>query len=219
MPNKWAGMTPAMLAAELDVDLDKGLGDDEVKRRQAIHGPNTLGKEQQTPAEETPVLETRVMRNGKEDTVPARDLVPGDIVLLSAGDAVPSDGRLLELEEIMTNEANITGVPEDVKKVLVLTGEELDEEHRKYGPISRNMCFAATVVTKGTGKLIITSTGMETQVGAIFKALHPDLLQEQKQVRKVQKVQKHLLLAAAIVAPIGFLIGVGVLIGQSTCSC
>ena len=53
---------------------------------------------------------------------------------------VPSDGRLLELAEIMTNEAPLTGESEDVKKLLVLTGEALDE------PFARNMCFASTVV-------------------------------------------------------------------------
>ena len=53
---------------------------------------------------------------------------------------VPSDGRLLELAEIMTNEAPLTGESEDVKKVLVLTGEALDD------PFARNMCFASTVV-------------------------------------------------------------------------
>jgi len=109
--------------------------------------------------------ETRVIRDGKQETVPANDLVPGDIVLLATGDAVPSDGRLLELAEIMTNEAPLTGESEDVKKVLVLTGEALDE------PFARNMCFASTVVTNGTGKMITTSTAMETQVGRIAKAL------------------------------------------------
>lgn len=105
----------------------------------------------------------RVLRNGEEEVVEAVELVPGDIVLLNTGDAIPADLRLFEVTELMANEAILTGESEDVKKTLVAKDVTT--------PFATNMAFASTIVTNGSGKGLVIGTGMATQVGRIADQL------------------------------------------------
>ena len=103
----------------------------------------------------------RVIRNGKEMYIPAREVVPGDILILEAGDRVAADGRLLEAVDLSVNEAILTGESNPVSKSLNVLAEETPPAER------RNMVFMGTYVTYGRGKAIVTSTGMNTQFGRI----------------------------------------------------
>jgi len=103
----------------------------------------------------------RVLRNGKEVVIPAREVVPGDIILLEAGDRVAADGRLLEVAELKTNEAVLTGESTPVEKSLETLKAETPVADRK------NMVFMGTYLTYGRGKAVITSTGMNTEFGKI----------------------------------------------------
>ena len=103
----------------------------------------------------------RVLRDGKEMLIPAREIVPGDIVLLESGDRIPADGRLLEVVDLKTDEAVLTGESTPVGKVTGVLDEKTPVADRK------NSIFMATHLTYGRGKAVITSTGMSTEFGKV----------------------------------------------------
>ncbi len=107
-----------------------------------------------------------VIRDGRESPVPARDLVPGDVVLLHAGDRVPADGRLVEAINLQIDEAALTGesVPVD-KHTQPLDDPDLAVADRQ------NMVHAGTAATYGRGRAVVTATGMATQFGQIAQLL------------------------------------------------
>jgi magnesium-transporting ATPase (P-type) len=107
----------------------------------------------------------KVVRDGQEITIPAAEVVPGDIFKLKTGDAIPADGRVVEIAELLSNEAPLTGESEDVKKMLMVGPDGIDDE------FSKDMVFSSTVITNGTATVITTTTGMFTQIGRIAKAL------------------------------------------------
>ena len=103
----------------------------------------------------------RVMRDGRERIIAAREVVPGDIILLESGDRIPADARVIESVDLKTGEAVLTGesVPEEKSTVAV----------NVHTPIAdrENMVFMATHVVYGRGKIVVTSTGMNTEFGKI----------------------------------------------------
>ena len=101
--------------------------------------------------------------DGREVEVPSRELVPGDVILLEAGDRIPADARLFEVANLNVDEAALTGESVPVIKSV----EPLPEA--TYIADRRNMVFSGTIVTYGKGKAVITSTGMETEFGKIAK--------------------------------------------------
>ncbi len=104
----------------------------------------------------------KVRRDGRVEEISARLLVPGDIVMLEAGNLVPADGRLLSCVNLKIEEAALTGESEAVEKVdHILTGSDLPIGDR------RNMAFMGTVISYGRGTAVVTATGMDTQLGAI----------------------------------------------------
>jgi Ca2+-transporting ATPase len=105
----------------------------------------------------------RLMRNGREVIVSAKEVVPGDILLLESGDRVPADSRLVEIVDLRTDEAVLTGESTQVEKRAGVLEENTSVADRK------NMVFTATYVTYGRGKAVVTSTGMETEFGKIAK--------------------------------------------------
>jgi Ca2+-transporting ATPase len=112
------------------------------------------------------VPRARVMRDGTLATVEAESLVPGDLVLLEAGDLVPADGRLVTAASLETQEAALTGESAPVaKSVTRLAGHDV--------PLGDQSCllFQNTSVTRGSATMIVTETGMRTQVGRIATML------------------------------------------------
>ncbi|HII85296.1 TPA: cation-translocating P-type ATPase [Candidatus Bathyarchaeota archaeon] len=103
----------------------------------------------------------RVIREGEEEQIPARELVPGDILLLEAGDRIAADGRLLEVIDISIDESVLTGESNAVCKTTETLAAETSISDRK------NMVFTGTYVADGRGKAIVTSTGINTQFGKI----------------------------------------------------
>ncbi|MCX8118396.1 MAG: cation-translocating P-type ATPase [Desulfobacterota bacterium] len=102
-----------------------------------------------------------VLRGGREEEIPSKDLVPGDILLLEAGDRIPADGRLVESHSLRCDEAPLTGESVPVSKEVSPLAEETRVNDRK------NMVFTGTTVTFGRGKAVVTSTGMLTEFGKI----------------------------------------------------
>src|SRR4029453_10346018 len=99
---------------------------------------------------------------GREQQLPARDLVPGDVVVLAAGARVPADGRIIESVRLQAEEAALTGESQPVTK----TTDPLPDRN---APVAdrRNMLFMGTTVTAGRGRMIVTATGMRSEVGKI----------------------------------------------------
>ncbi|MCI3278237.1 cation-translocating P-type ATPase [Streptomyces cylindrosporus] len=111
----------------------------------------------------------RVRRDGTEQVVEADTLVPGDVVLLEAGDRVPADGRLLVAESVEVAEAALTGESQPVAK----SAAALEPAGTAPVPLAERtgMLFMNTALTRGRAEMIVTATGMHTELGAIAEAL------------------------------------------------
>ncbi|PZO38570.1 MAG: magnesium-transporting ATPase [Shackletoniella antarctica] len=104
----------------------------------------------------------RVQRDGRLQDVPSQDLVPGDIMLLEAGDQVAADGRLLEASNLQLRESALTGEAQGVNKQATRTlAAETSLADRK------NLVFQGTEVAQGRGRVLVTGTGMKTELGRI----------------------------------------------------
>jgi Ca2+-transporting ATPase len=102
-----------------------------------------------------------VLRGGREEEIPSIELVPGDILLLEAGDKIPTDARLIENHSLRCDEAPLTGESVPVGKDIRPLPADVSISDRK------NMVFTGTTVTYGRGKAVVTSTGMNTEFGKI----------------------------------------------------
>ncbi|MEM3378656.1 MAG: HAD-IC family P-type ATPase, partial [Candidatus Bathyarchaeia archaeon] len=124
---------------------------------------------------------TRVLRDGEEKIIPAREIVPGDILILEAGDRVPADARIIEAIELKANEAILTGESAPVNKSVAPV--------KDYAPISErnNMLFTATHVVYGRGKAIVTTTGMSTEFGKIAEMVQTAEEEETPLQKKLDK--------------------------------
>ena len=150
--------------------------------------------------------ESHVLRGGKRLTVPAHQLVPGDIVFLEAGNFVPADMRLLEAVNLRVEEAALTGESVPVQKnSSLLLGAEASLGDRK------NTTFMGTTISYGRGKGVVTSTGMHTQLGLIATMLQSVAEEETPLQKRLDQLGKTLGWACLIVCAIVF--GVGILEG------
>ncbi|WP_298731490.1 cation-translocating P-type ATPase [uncultured Subdoligranulum sp.] len=111
----------------------------------------------------------KVLRDGKQRVIPSEELVPGDVVVLEAGDSVPADGRLLQSASLKIEEAALTGESVPVTKTLQVLGLA----NRQEVPLGdrKNMCYMGSTVVYGRGRAVITATGMQTEMGKIAGAL------------------------------------------------
>ncbi|MBR2616102.1 MAG: calcium-translocating P-type ATPase, PMCA-type [Clostridia bacterium] len=111
---------------------------------------------------------TRVLRDGKIESVKSEDLVPGDVILLEAGDSVPADCRILESASLKIEEAALTGESVPVEKIDSPLSSESDNV-----PLGdrKNMCYMGSTVVYGRGKAVVASIGMDTEMGKIAGAL------------------------------------------------
>jgi len=103
-----------------------------------------------------------VIRDGAESEIPAAQLVPGDVIVLAAGARVPADGRIIESARLQIEEAALTGESLAVTK----SSEELKEKEAPLGD-RLNMAFLGTTITDGRGRLLVTATGAQTEMGKI----------------------------------------------------
>ncbi|EOC99596.1 calcium-transporting P-type ATPase, PMR1-type [Caldisalinibacter kiritimatiensis] len=223
---KWYKKSIDEVVNELNVDLNKGLSNEEVKNRKEKYGANelregerisplrrflnqfkdfmviiliiaaivsgalgeisdtiiifivvllnaTLGFIQENRAEESlralksmSTPQAKVLRNGNIIEVKSPEIVPGDIVILEAGDFIPADGRIIESANLMIEESALTGESVPVSKNTdIPEGDEVPIGDRK------NMVFSTGLVTHGRGKFIVTDTGMNTEIGKIAEML------------------------------------------------
>ena len=144
-----------------------------------------------------------VLRDGVPHSLPTREVVPGDIVLLEAGKVVPADLRLIESAQIRIEEAALTGESVPVEKITA----PLHEEIIPLGD-RRNMAYKGTVVSYGRGKGVVTATGMKTELGHIAS-----MLQEAEEVKtplqkRLASFGQRLAIAVMAICAIVFVVGV-----------
>ncbi|RMD57908.1 calcium-translocating P-type ATPase, SERCA-type [Candidatus Woesearchaeota archaeon] len=106
-------------------------------------------------------LKATVLRGGREVRIDSELVVPGDIILLETGDKVPADARIIELMNLQTQEASLTGESTPVKKTSEPVEGDVAVADRK------NMVFAGTIVTKGHARAVVVATGMNSEIGKI----------------------------------------------------
>ncbi len=145
--------------------------------------------------------EAQVWRDGRRVTIPAEDLVPGDIVFLETGNYVPADVRLLEAINLRVDEASLTGESLPVQKSAAAV---LD----KNVPLGdrKNTAFMGTLVVYGRGRGVVVNTGMNTQLGLIAQMLQTVEQEETPLQRRLDQLGRTLSIGALILVAIVFLI-------------
>ena len=152
-------------------------------------------------------LKAIALRDGKKTDIDATLLVPGDIVFLQEGEKVPADIRLLEVHNIETQEAALTGESVPVEKTMALAPEKsaLGDRH--------NMIFSGTIITRGTGKGIIVDTGMKTELGKIAGMIE----EAEETLTPLQQKLDHFgkVLGVVVIGICVLIFGLGVLRGEA----
>ena len=145
-----------------------------------------------------------VLRNGSRHTIPAELLVPGDVVLLQAGDKVPADLRLFELKSLQLQEAILTGESNPVDKTTdTVPANATIGDHT-------SMAYSSTVVTYGTGKGVVVGTGQQTEIGRISSMLAEVKVLTTPLLRQMNVFGRWLTLAIIVMALLAF--GIGTLV-------
>ena len=151
------------------------------------------------------VVRTRVRRDGAERELDARELVPGDVLVLSTGDRVGADARLLEAEGLRAAEAALTGESQPVDKDPAPLPEATDLAER------RNMAYAGTHVTAGRGTALVVATGLGTELGRIATLTAAAEEPPTPLARRIDRFSRFLLVVAAVLLAV--VVGGGVLRG------
>ncbi|MDD1749579.1 MAG: cation-translocating P-type ATPase [Methanothrix sp.] len=136
--------------------------------------------------------EADVMRDGKMSTIPASDLVPGDMVYLEAGDKVPADARIVEETALEVIEASLTGESLPIKKSIEQQPEEAALADRK------NMVFMGTIVSYGNCRAVVTATGLSTELGRISGMIKQRLADPPLKIKLEQLAKRQAILVFAI---------------------
>ena len=147
--------------------------------------------------------ETKALRDGKVESIPTDDLVPGDIVILETGAVVPADLRLIEAINLKVQESSLTGesVPVD-KHTEALKGEDIPLGDRT------NMAFSSGMVTYGRGKGVVVKTGMKTEVGKIAGMLSETVDTGTPMSHRLEQLGKILGIAALVICAVIFVVGI-----------
>jgi Ca2+-transporting ATPase len=178
----------------------------------------TLGIIQERRAEEALAAlkklaapEAHILRDGKRSTVPAHELVPGDIVYLEAGNYIPADIRLLEAFNLRVEEASLTGESVPVQKnatIQLEPGAPLGDR--------KNTAFMGTLVSYGRGHGAVTSTGMRTQLGLIATMLQSVEAEETPLQKRLDELGRTLSIGALLIVALIFVVALlnNTIIGQ-----
>jgi Ca2+-transporting ATPase len=130
-----------------------------------------------------------VFRDGKIQKIPAKTLVPGDILVLESGDRIAADGRLIQAANLEVNEATLTG-----ESLAVLKNEKIAGEANPSLGDQRNMVFSGTVVANGRGRAVVTATGMGTEIGKIANMISTAKNEETPLQKRLEQMGKWLVI-------------------------
>jgi Ca2+-transporting ATPase len=143
--------------------------------------------------------EADVIRDGQMSTIPAADLVPGDVVFLEAGDKVPADGRILEVTSLQVIESSLTGESMPVEKLAQPLPEDLALADRK------NMVFMGTIISQGNCRAIVTATGLGTELGRISGLMKQEQAEPPLKI-KLQQLAKRQAFLVMVISAIVFIL-------------
>ena len=148
----------------------------------------------------------KVLRDGKKQEIAAKDVVPGDILLLEAGDLVTADGRILDNFSLQVNESSLTGESTNIDK--------LDTTFEKEVPLADrvNMVYSSSLVTYGRANVLVTATGMDTEIGKIATLMNETM--ERRTPLQVSLDQFSSRLATAILIFCALILGLQMWRGQ-----
>ncbi|MDR9404077.1 MAG: HAD-IC family P-type ATPase, partial [Halothece sp. Uz-M2-17] len=147
--------------------------------------------------------ETNVLREGQPLRIPSRDLVPGDLVMLTSGDKVPADLRLLRLRNLQVDESALTGESVPVEKSVQVLPVDTPLAERC------NMAYAGSFVSFGQGQGIVVATANATEMGQISRSMENRVSLSTPLTRKFEKFSRTLLYVILILAAFTFVVGLG----------
>ena len=146
-----------------------------------------------------------VLRNGKEIKIPAKEIVPGDVIVLYTGDKIPADARLIEAVNLKVDEAALTGESAPVGKSTKELPEDTELNDRQ------NMVFTGTIVAYGRAKAVVTTTGMSTEFGKIAEMVQTTRQEQTPLETRMSSVGKWIgilaIIVCASVAVFGIIVG------------
>ncbi len=145
-------------------------------------------------------VKARVIR-GIEKEIPAKELVPGDVIILEAGMKVPADARLFEVKNLIVDESLLTGESTPVEKFSETILEKTAVERN-------NMVFAGSLVLEGYGKAVVVATGENTELGKIAKTVKVEKGVETPLLRRIKRLGKFIFFTIVAVSVLNFAIGV-----------
>ncbi|MFH2069696.1 MAG: HAD-IC family P-type ATPase [Elusimicrobiota bacterium] len=161
----------------------------------------TRAKRTMESLKELSAPKTRVVRQGDIKEIDSKEVVPGDVLLLESGSKVTADGRLIESIRLKVNEASLTGESLSVHKITdpikidATIGDRL------------NMIFSGTIVVEGRGKVVVTATGMDTEIGKISEMIQSTPEPKTPFQRKMESFGKLLIVIVSIQVVAAFIIG------------
>ena len=161
----------------------------------AVMSLNQEGKAEASVAalQKMMIVQTRVRRNGALEQIPAEQLVPGDIVAVEAGDRIPADGRIIKAATLEIDESALTGESAPVPK-------EVDPVPSPDTPLGDrvDMAFMNTSATRGSGELVVTATGMNTEVGHISGMLQATEDEKTPLTRQLDALTNQIIIIAGL---------------------
>lgn len=147
-------------------------------------------------------LKARVLRNGKWYEINSRELVPGDIINIEAGDFVPADARIIESKSLMIDESSLTGESEAVLKCKEKLGVHIPLNDRN------NMIYSGCIASYGHGRAVVTATGKNTELGKLASLLMDEKAPQTPLQKKLGETGKILSIIALIICGIIFVAGI-----------
>ena len=161
----------------------------------AVMSLNQEGKAEASVAalQKMMIVQTRVRRNGNLEQIPAEELVPGDIVAVEAGDRIPADGRIIKAATLEVDESALTGESAPVPK-------EVDPVASPDTPLGDrvDMVYMNTSATRGSGELVVTGTGMTTEVGHISGMLQSTEDEKTPLTRQLDALTNQIIIIAGL---------------------
>ncbi|ADJ26233.1 ATPase, P-type (transporting), HAD superfamily, subfamily IC [Dehalogenimonas lykanthroporepellens BL-DC-9] len=168
----------------------------------------TIGYVQETRAEKAmdalkqmAAPQSQVRRSGRIVKIPSRDIVPGDIIIVEAGDRIPADARILELAGLKVNESALTGESQPVDKHKEPSPDDTSLADR------RNMLYLGTAITQGRAVAVVVGTGMDTELGRIAHGLESIAIGKTPLQKSIGRLSKALAVVMLVVVAVIFLVG------------